>query len=177
MASPRQARLWIGRAGFAALALALVFLRLLPLDTLPPRWAGPDLLLAALLLWTIRRPELVPVWLIAAVVLLVDFLFQRPPGLGAALTVIATEMLRRRHVRLRAGGFAAEWLAAAMAIAGILAATQFVLWIAVIPAPPWTLVVSQALATALAYPVVAFAARWILGIGRGQIDSRRRIST
>ncbi|PHP27211.1 rod shape-determining protein MreD [Limimaricola cinnabarinus] len=173
MASPRPTRLWLGRAGLAALALVLIIARLLPLDTLPPRWAGPDLLLAVLLLWTLRRPRLAPVWLIAGVVLLADFLFQRPPGLMAALTVIATEMLRRRQPRLRAGGFGVEWAAAALAVAGILATAQAVMLIAMIPAPPPGLVASQALATALAYPLAAFAARWLFGIARGPIDTRR----
>ncbi|WP_432254736.1 rod shape-determining protein MreD [Limimaricola sp. AA108-03] len=176
MASPRQARLWLGRAGFAALAMGLIFLRLLPLDTMPPRWAGPDLLLVAVLLWVVRRPGFLPVWLVAAVVLLADFLFQRPPGLMAALTVIATEMLRRRHMRLRAGGFAAEWAATSLAVAGILAATQLALLITVVPAPPLGLVASQAVTTALAYPLAAIAARWLFRIGHRPTDSRRRIS-
>ncbi|WP_017928116.1 hypothetical protein [Limimaricola hongkongensis] len=176
MANPRQARLWLGRAGFAGLAMGLIFLRLLPLDTLPPRWAGPDLLLAVVLLWTLRRPALAPVWLVAAIMLLTDFLFQRPPGLMAALTVIATEMLRRRHHRLRAGGFAVEWGAAGLAVAGILAAAQLVLLVTMVPAPPAALVTSQAIATALVYPVVAVAARWLLRLDRNPTDTRRRIS-
>ncbi|MGR3463956.1 rod shape-determining protein MreD [Limimaricola sp.] len=176
MANPRQAQLWLGRAGFAGLAMGLIFLRLLPLDTLPPRWAGPDVLLAVVLLWTLRRPALAPVWLVAGIMLLTDFLFQRPPGLMAALTVIATEMLRRRHHRLRASGFAVEWGAASLAVAGILAAAQLVLLLAMVPAPPATLVASQAVATALAYPVVAFAARWLMRLDRNPTDTRRRIS-
>lgn len=176
MANPRPTTLWLGRLGVAALALVLIIARLLPLDTLPPRWAGPDLLLAVVLLWTLRRPRLLPVWLVAGIVLLADFLFQRPPGLVAALTVIATEMLRRRHQRLRAGGFAAEWLAAGLAVVGILAGAQLVMLIAVIPTPPASLVASQALATTLAYPIIAFVARWLFGVARNPNDTRRRIS-
>lgn len=174
MANPRPTALWMGRAGFAALSLLLIFIGLLPLDMQPPRWAGPDLLLALVLLWTLRRPRLAPVWLVAAVMLLADFLFQRPPGLMAALTVIGTEMLRRRQSRLRAGGFATEWGAASLAVAGILAASQLALLITVVPAPPPMLVASQALATVLAYPLLAFAARWLLGIERSPTDIRRR---
>ena len=91
----------------------------------------------------------------------------------AALTVFATEMLRRRQPRLRAGGFGVEWAAAALAVAGILATAQAVMLIAMIPAPPPGLVASQALATALAYPLAAFAARWLFGIACGPIDTRR----
>ncbi|WP_322865214.1 hypothetical protein U5922_002790 [Aquicoccus sp. G2-2] len=44
-------RLWLARAGFVALVLALLFFRLLPLETSPHHWAGPDLVLSFLFAW------------------------------------------------------------------------------------------------------------------------------
>ena len=50
MAEPTPAmQLWLARLSFLGLATMLVFLRLLPLDTLPRLWAAPDILLAATL--------------------------------------------------------------------------------------------------------------------------------
>jgi rod shape-determining protein MreD len=40
-----QTRLWLMRAAFVLLALLILFFHLLPLDTTPSRWAGPDLVL------------------------------------------------------------------------------------------------------------------------------------
>ncbi|SDE82752.1 rod shape-determining protein MreD [Limimaricola pyoseonensis] len=174
MASQTRAALWIGRAGFLGLALVLMLLRLLPLDTLPPVWAGPDLLLAATLAWCIRRPALAPVWLVAGLQLLADMLLQRPPGLEAALVVLVTEALRRRHARLRSGGFLAEWLAAALATVAVLGGVAAVLWLTLLPPPPALLLASQAAATVLAYPLVVLAARWLFGLGfAGRPETRR----
>ncbi len=176
MADTAVLSVWMGRLTFLCLALVLVFLRLLPLDTLPPGWAGPDLLLAAVLVWTVRRPRLVPVALVAAVFLLTDLLFQRPPGLQAAAVVVATEMLRRRHARLRSGGFAQEWLAVSVAIAGVILAPRLALLVTLVPPAPLPLTLMQVLATMLAYPAVALVAQIIFGVARtarGTADSRR----
>ncbi len=174
MASMSATSIWMGRLSFVALALVLMFLRLLPLDTLPPSLAGPDLLLAATLAWCVRQPRLVPVLLVAGVFLLADLLFQQPPGLITALVVIATEMLRRRHGRLSAGGFGYEWATVTVAILGITLATRFVLFVTAATPPPLTLSLIQVLATALAYPFVVLVARGLFGVGRGaRIEGRR----
>ena len=93
IAAPRN---WTGRAIFLCIALAVVVVQLLPLQTLPPDWAGPDILLAITVVWVSRRPDHVPLWLVAGLFLLVDLLFQRPPGLMAALVLLLTEFLRAR---------------------------------------------------------------------------------
>ena len=72
---------WLMRALYALLAGLLVFLHLLPLDTLPPGWAGPDLFLALTFAWAVRRPDYVPPLLVAGLALMMDLLFHRPPGL------------------------------------------------------------------------------------------------
>ena len=89
-------RLWLMRGLFFSLGAALIFWRLLPLDTLPDGFAGPDLMVALACAWVLRRPEYAPPLLIGGMILLADFLFQRPPGLFAALVVVATEALKAR---------------------------------------------------------------------------------
>ena len=44
-------RLWLMRAGFAALILGLLFFQLLPLETTPRRFAGPDLVMGFAFAW------------------------------------------------------------------------------------------------------------------------------
>ena len=56
---------------FVAVAAFLMFLRLLPIHpaaagSLP----GPDFLLCLIFAWTMRRPEYLPIWLLAAILLL-----------------------------------------------------------------------------------------------------------
>ena len=69
---------------FVALSSALAVVRLLPIDMQPMPLPGPDLMLCLVLAWTIRRPDLLPVWLVAVVMLAADLLLMRPPGLWAA---------------------------------------------------------------------------------------------
>ena len=74
MASTSPARIWMMRMAFPALALVLIFFHLLPLDTLPRRWAPPDLLLALAMAWSLRRPDFVPVLLLGATMLVADMM-------------------------------------------------------------------------------------------------------
>ena len=46
MIDPNLVHLWIMRALFVLLSLAILFFHLLPLNPTPSRWAGPDLLVA-----------------------------------------------------------------------------------------------------------------------------------
>ena len=74
MAERLTSQLWARQAMYVILALGILFWQLLPLSTLPSSWAGPDWLIALTLAWAQRRPEFVPVTLIAVVILLADFL-------------------------------------------------------------------------------------------------------
>jgi len=85
--SDRGYNTWVYRISFVFLGLALIVLQLLPLQTIPQTWAGPDVMMCLVFAWSVRRPDYVPTLLIAAVILLEDFLIQRPPGLHAALIV------------------------------------------------------------------------------------------
>ena len=163
-----------GRAVFIAVAGAIVFFQLLPLNLEPVRWPAPDLLLAATLAWVARRPSLAPFPVVAAIFLLTDLLFQRPPGLYAALVLVATEMLRARRGQLRNMPFALEWGTVALFIAGITLANRIVHFAVMMPQATLGLTLIQMLMTILSYPLVAGVARLAFGVSRpapGQVDS------
>jgi rod shape-determining protein MreD len=177
MAEPISGRLWPGRISFVAVCGLFIFVALLPLSTLPPLWAGPDLMLVWTLVWVTRRPELVPLPVIAAVFLLADLLLQRPPGLWAGLVVILTEVLRARESGLRALPFLLDWLAVGTGVIAITLANRFILWIMLTPYAPLGLSLMQMMLSLLAYPVVAGVARFAFGLSRpamGEVDALGR---
>jgi len=164
MAESGTLHLWLMRALFAALAGALVFARLLPLDTLPPGWAGPDLFLALAFAWAVRRPEYVPPLLVAGLALTMDLLLQRPPGLWAAMTLVACETLRRRAPALRDLTFLAEWASVAGTLVAMVLAYRLVLTVLIVDQAPLGLSLMQLLSTLVAYPLVAALSHLVFGV-------------
>lgn len=164
MAERSQARLWSMRAVFAALCLGVIFWRVLPLDMVPRGWAGPDFIVALAFAWVLRRPEFAPALLIAAVMLLADLLFGRPPGLWAALVVGGAEMLRARGPGLRDMTFLPEWLSVASVLVAITLAYRLVLSVLMVPQAPLGLSLMETLMTLLAYPLVVLASALVLGV-------------
>ncbi|WP_333684178.1 rod shape-determining protein MreD [Pontibaca methylaminivorans] len=167
-------RLWFMRLVYLGLALFLICLHLLPLTTLPPRFTPPDLLLGLTLAWALRRPEQVPVLAIAAVMLLADLMFLRPPGLFAALVVIGSEWLKRRIPILRESGFASEWGAVALAVLGMLLANRLALGLLVVQQAPLRPHLVQAGLTIATYPLVVLFVQGILGVRRAAPRPRGR---
>ena len=168
------ARIWIGRAVYLAVAMAIIFLQLLPLDTAPPEWAPPDVLLAVTLAWVARRPEFLPFFVVFLVFLLTDLLFQRPPGLWAGLVLILTETVRSRSRGLRNVPLALEWGTVAVGIVAITLANRLVLAIVMTPQAPLTPTLVQMVLTIAIYPVVVLVAQVLFGLTRpapGQVDS------
>lgn len=174
MAEAVDSRLWAGRVLWVLLFLALMMSALLPFSTMPPVWAGPDLLLAITLLWVMRRPDLVPLPVIALSWFIADILMQRPPGLVTALILLATEALRRRNVQLRALPLILEWLTASAVVIAITLGYRIVLALLVTSQAPLGLSLMRMVMTLLAWPVVALVARFVFGITRpapGEVDA------
>lgn len=177
MAEGLTDRVWTGRMLFVALALCIVFVALLPLNTLPRTWAAPDLLLLVTLVWAIRRPDHVPVLLVGGIFLLTDLLFDRPPGLWTALVVILTEALRARAPRLRTQPFFVEWVTVGLGIIAITLGARAALSVALVQQAPVALSLIQLLVSLAIYPVVAGAVFLLFGIGRpapGEVDASGR---
>lgn len=159
MIDPATSRRWMLRGVFLALALFLMFLRLLPLSTLPTHWPGPDLLLCLAFAWVLRRPDVVGAPLLVAVFLLEDMLTLRPPGLWTLLVLFGSEFLRDRASALRRLPFLVDWAMVAAVIFLITLANRLVLGLAMVPQAGLWLTVMQMIATMLAYPVLVGATR------------------
>jgi len=164
MAELSTSRLWLMRAGFLALALLIMFFHLLPLDTVPPRWAPPDLLIAFTFAWCLRRPDYVPVLSLALVMLMADLMLGRPPGLLALLLVLGCEYLKTQTAGLREASFLGEWTAVAMVLIGITLLNRLILLIVAVPPAPLGLSLIQLVLTIAVYPIVVLATQSLMGV-------------
>lgn len=144
----------------------LVFVRLLPLSAGLTGWPGPDLGLCLTFAWVLRRPDGLAAGAIIAVYLVEDIVLLRPLGLLTIFTLLATEAARVREPRWRDQPFMIEWLRVAILIGAMMLGYRVVHVLFLLPVPALGQVILQYLATAAAYPVTVFAARWIVGLRR-----------
>ncbi|MEM7074861.1 MAG: rod shape-determining protein MreD [Pseudomonadota bacterium] len=173
MADSELSKMWFMRLLYVCLALLVLFFQLMPLDTVPRIWAGPDITLALTFAWVLRRPEYVPPLLVACVLLLGDLLLHRPPGLWAVLVVLGAETLRARYTGLRDMTFVAEWVAVASTLAVVTLAYRLVLGLALVDQAPLGLNLIQVLMTLIAYPVVVGVSQVLFGVRKrapGDLD-------
>jgi len=175
MAERIDARIWAHRGLFVLLVFAIIVFQLVPLDLRPASIATPDVLLAVTLVWVVRRPLVAPVLLIAAVFLLADMLFLRPPGLWAALVVLLTEFLRRQNRELRNMPLIAEWGTVAIGIVAITVLNRLILFLVLGPVTPLAPTLVQMAGTIVIYPFIVFLAHYVFGIRRaalGEVGSK-----
>ena len=194
----------IGRLTFLFIGLFIIFSHLIPLETVPPnfgissliplerqdtssvtnfeieefldpiRWIAPNFLILLAVTWVTRRPSFAPVWMIAMLFLLADFLFQRPPGLWTALVLILTETLRGRSRSIRSLPFWLEWVTIAIGITVISSIYRLTLLMVLVPQGPLGLTILQLGLTIISYPVVVFVSYALFGVNRpapGEVDA------
>ena len=177
MGEGANSSVWIYRALFVALALVVLFLRLLPLGGSAGGWPGPDLLLCLMLAWVTQRPDHLPVFLIFAVVLTEDLILMRPPGLETAIVVLGTEFLRSRSALTRELGFAAEWFLIAGVMLGMMLANRLILAVAFVAQPGFGYVLTQTVGSILMYPVIVVILRIAINLRKpstGEVDAMGR---
>ena len=184
---------WAHRILFVVLALIFLFFRLLPLgEVIAPcgpddsgcrllAWfshmPGPDLLLCIIFAWTMRRPDYLPVLLIAAVVLLEDLIVLRPPGLWTGLVVLVSEIIRSRVALTRELNFGVEWLLVSAMMVVLLIAYRLAFGLVLLPQPPFGFAMVQVIWSILCYPLVVFLSRVVLDLykpGMGEVDAYGR---
>ena len=175
MADNAATRRLLWRTIFLMLALVVALVRLLPLGEGAGGVPGPDLLVALAFAWVLRRPDYVPVLVVAAVMLVADFLFMRPPGLWAAITVMGVEFLRNRESAFRDLPFLVEWGMVALVLLVMTLANALVKLVLMVDQPSLGLTLLQLIATILAYPLVVAVTVFALGLRRaapGEVDDR-----
>ncbi len=166
MAESLTANRWIYATAYFGVCAVIILAHLLPIDLVPGRFPGPDLLICITFAWVLRRPHYVPTLLIALVFLLTDMLFLRPPGLWTALVVLGVEFLRSREFSLREQSLMAEMLTVAAVFVAMALCYRLVLAIFLVPQPGLWITALQVLATLLCYPVIVGLSRLIFGVGR-----------
>ncbi|QCO55150.1 rod shape-determining protein MreD [Pseudorhodobacter turbinis] len=177
MRESQKHNVWIYRACFVLIALALLFFRLLPLGSVAGNWPGPDLLLCLMLAWVTQRPDHLPTILIALVVLAEDMILMRPPGLWTVLVVLATEFLRARAALTRDLGFVAEWLLISLVMIAMLLAYRTVFAVAFMTQPGFGFAFAQTVGSILMYPVVVWLLRVVIHLRKplaGEVDAKGR---
>lgn len=174
MVDSLRSSVWLYRLVFLGLAAAFLFLKLLPLGSLAGEWPGPDILLCLIFAWVVRRPDFLPVPLIAAVLLLEDLLLMRPPGLWTALVILATEFIRSRAALTRELGFVTEWLLVAGMMAALLISYRLAFAFAFLPQPGFGFALVQTVWSILCYPLVVAASRLAFDLRKpatGEVDA------
>lgn len=166
MVDPRTLRMWGFRVGYLAIAVLASFFYLLPIEVGSGHWPGPDLILAFAFAWVMRRPDYVPVFLVAIVMLVADFIFLRPPGLWTALTVVALEFLRGREPTSRDMPFAIEWAMVAAVMLAMAILYRLCLAIFMVDQTSLGLAILGQISTLLSYPVVVGVSHYGLGISK-----------
>ncbi|MFD3190470.1 rod shape-determining protein MreD [Sedimentitalea sp. HM32M-2] len=158
--------IWAMRLWFLALALLIMFFHLIPLETVPRNWAPPDLLIAFAFAWIMRRPDFVPALSLAAVMLMADLLFLRPPGLLALLAVLGSEYLKNRTAGLSEASFVGEWISVSFVILAMTLLYRLILNLTLVDQAPVILNVIQMILTIAVYPLVVFVTQSVMGVRR-----------
>ncbi|MGH1367656.1 MAG: rod shape-determining protein MreD [Maritimibacter sp.] len=154
--------------------LAASFVRLLPLSHGTTLFPPPELGLMLAFAWTLRRPDYVPVILVAFLFLIGDMLFMRPPGVWPALAVIALEFLRTRQASAHEQTFLAEWVLVTGVVFAMILMEWLVLTVFMVDHASFGKGLLRIVSTAAFYPVVVLVSTWGFGVARprpGELDA------
>ncbi len=173
----QRANRWLFGAAYFGLMTGLILMRVSPIEIWPARLPGPELMACVTFAWVLRRPQYVPVLLVAAAFLLADMLFYRPPGLWTALMVLGVEFLRAREHGQREQPFPVEWALVAGTLLAMVVADRLVQLVFLVEPPALGLVLLQYLVTVMSYPLVVMVVRSGFGVAKmtpGETDAKGR---
>ena len=163
----------IRSALFVLLAMTAIFVQLLPLDLAAGTVVAPDLLLVLACAWAVRRPEHMPLLLVAAVLLLADLIQDRPVGLWAMISLLIVEAMRAQREAFRGRPFVVEWGGFALALALGLIAQGIILELALVGRPDGIDLPLQIFAvSAASYPAAALLLHYAFGIRAPRPEER-----
>jgi len=136
---------WIG--------LLIIFFQILPLQTNPQTWSGPNVLLVFFAAIVTKRPEFTSSFLIAIIFLIEDFFLMRPPGLMSSLTVLGFYFLKRKFQDKEGNSLIFGWGSAATYLTIILLLYYIISVLLFIPSAGVRLTLMELIVTLALYPV------------------------
>ena len=138
---------------YFCIGLLIIFFQILPLQTTPQTWSGPNVLLVFFAAIVSKRPELISSFLLASIFLIEDFFLMRPPGLMSALTVLGFYFLKRKFQTQEVNSFMFGWGSVTACLTTILLLYYFISILLFIPSAGFKLSLMELLMTLALYPI------------------------
>ena len=138
---------------YFCIGLLIIFFQILPLQTTPQTWSGPNVLLVFFAAIVSQRPEFTSSFLIASIFLIEDFFLMRPPGLMSSLTVLGFYFLKRKFQNQERNSFLFGWGSVTTCLTIILLFYYFISVLLFIPSAGFKLTLMELIVTLALYPI------------------------
>ncbi|MBL6856101.1 MAG: hypothetical protein ISQ88_06980 [Rhodobacteraceae bacterium] len=146
--------LWFQRTVYSVISLLFIIWLISPQNSLPQAIPAPEFLLCLTLVVILRKPEVLPVILIAIIFLFCDFLFSRPVGLWSGIVIILTEFTKAQYWRYKGSNFVTTWLFSSFVIAFGIGTYILILILFVVPHTNLSQYLVWVLITIFSYPIM-----------------------
>ena len=138
---------------YFCIGLLIIFFQILPLQTTPQTWSGPNVLLVFFAAIVTKRPEFTSSFLVASIFLIEDFFLMRPPGLMSSLTVLGFYFLKRKFHYQDGNSVIFGWGSVTACLTIILLLYYFICVLLFIPSAGFRLTLIELIVTLALYPV------------------------
>ena len=138
---------------YFCIGLLIIFFQILPLQTTPQTWSGPNILLVFFAAIVTKKPEFTSSFLVASIFLIEDFFLMRPPGLMSSLTVLGFYFLKRKFQNQEGNSLIFGWGSVTACLTIILLLYYFISILLFIPSAGFRLTLMELIVTLALYPV------------------------
>ena len=138
---------------YFCIGLLIIFFQILPLQTTPQAWSGPNVLLVFFAAIVTKRSEFTSSFLVASIFLIEDFFLMRPPGLMSSLTVLGFYFLKRKFHYQEGNSLIFGWGSVTTCLTIILLLYYFISVLLFIPSAGFRLTLIELIVTLALYPV------------------------
>ena len=138
---------------YFCIGLLIIFFQILPLQTTPQNWSGPNVLLVFFAAIVTKRPEYTSSFLIALIFLIEDFFLMRPPGLMSSLTVLGLYFLKRKIQNHEDNSLMLVWASVAICLVLILLIYHMISVLLFLPSAGFGLTVMEIIVSLALYPI------------------------
>ena len=138
---------------YFCIGLLIIFFQILPLQTTPQSWSGPNVLLVFFAAIVTKRPEFTSSFLIALIFLIEDFFLMRPPGLMSALIVISFYFLKRKIQNQEENSLIFVWVNVATCLTLVLLIYYMISVLLFLPSAGFSLIFMEIIFSLVLYPI------------------------